>query len=103
MVLTIWISCFIPKEIAGYTRPLPGDATKTMIPGPTPISDCFLTDQRSFSNSPTASSRMRSAVIIDASSWGASSTNHHCDNTVEVDCEDGSVECDQRPSAQDLK
>jgi hypothetical protein len=29
--------------------------------------------------------------------------NHHCDNTVEVDCEDGDVECNKPPDAGKLK
>jgi hypothetical protein len=50
----------------GYTKALPNGGGMTMIPGPSPTSDCFLSDQRTFSNSPTVSSRTRSTVEIDA-------------------------------------
>ena len=103
MSLKIWITSFIPKDIAGYTKPVPGGGGKTMIPGPTPVNDCFLTDQRSFSNSPNASSRTRSSVEIDMEKMTLLSQQHHCDNTIEVDCEDGDVECDQTPDKSKLK
>ncbi len=103
MTLQIWICSFIPQSIAGYTRPLPGGGAKTMIPGPLPTSDCFLTDQRTFSNSPTASSRTRSRVEINTAAMTLISQAHHCDNTVEVDCEDGDVECNKTPDANNLK
>jgi hypothetical protein len=102
-VLNIWIASFIPKDIQGYTKSLPGGAGKTMIPGPTPLSDCFLSDQRSFLNSPNASSRMRSSVDINITTMALVSQRHHCDNTVEVDCEDGAVECNKSPDSSKLK
>lgn len=64
MTLKIWISSFIPKDIAGYTMAVPGQAGRSMIPGPTPLSDCFHTDQRGFSSDPNASARMRSLVEL---------------------------------------
>lgn len=103
MMLKIWIASFIPQTIAGYTKPVPGGGGKTMIPGPTPASDCFLTDQRSFSVTPTAASRTRSSVEIDLNTMTLQSQQHHCDNTVEVDCEDGEVECNKTPDNGRLK
>ena len=102
MTLKIWICSFIPKDIAGYTKAVPNGGGKTMIPGPLPTSDCFLTDQRTFSNSPTASSRTRSSVEIDTTTMTLITQKHHCDNTVEVDCEDGDVECNKTPDSSGL-
>ena len=65
-----------------------------MIPGPNPISDCYHTDQRDFSNHIHASSRMHSEVRVDFSTVGPRMTQwHNCDETVECDCDDGDVEC----------
>lgn len=57
-----WINAFIPRDVSGYTKPVPGGPHrgKTMIPGPNPVSDCYLTDQRDFSNDIHAKSRMHS-------------------------------------------
>ena len=101
--LKVWVAAFIPKEMAGLTKPVPGNSNNTMISGPTPISDCFLTDQRTFIQSPSSSSRMRSLVEVDIASMKLISQDHHCDNTVEVDCEDGSIECNQTPDKSRLK
>ncbi|MBI2740132.1 MAG: hypothetical protein HYX38_26750 [Rhodospirillales bacterium] len=103
MALKIWIASFIPQNIAGLTTPVPNGGGKTMIPGPTPVSDCFHTDQRSFSDSPDRSSRMRSIVEINPANMTLASQNHHCDHTVECDCEDGDVECDKLPDSSKLK
>ncbi|QSX73999.1 DUF3238 domain-containing protein [Lysobacter arenosi] len=102
MSIKIWIASFIPRQIDGYTHPVPGGGT-TMIPGPTTLSDCFLTDQRSFSSSPNASSRTRSLVEVNLGSPQPVSVVHHCDSTVEVDCEDGEIECNQTPDSSGLK
>ena len=64
-----------------------------MIPGPNPTSDCYLTDQRGFSNDLNAKSRMHSEVKVDFTSGRPTITQiHKCDLTTEVDCEDGDVE-----------
>jgi len=47
-----WVNAFIPKNIKNLTKTvLKGKhAKKTMIEGPIPlVSDCYLTDQRTFS------------------------------------------------------
>jgi hypothetical protein len=96
-LLTFWINAFIPKDIAGLTKPVPGKGIhrgKTMIPGPLPkISDCFLTDQRSFSGDRKASSRMHSEITINLTTGLPINQAHRCDATIEVDCEDGQEEC----------
>lgn len=102
MALKIWICSFIPKDIANYTKPVPNDGGKTMIPGP-PLTNCYLTDQRTFSNSPTASSRTRSTVEVDTATMSLTTQNHHCDNTVEVGCTDGSEKCNKTPDSGKLK
>jgi hypothetical protein len=101
--MKIWISAFIPKTIPSYTLPMPNGSGKTMIPGPTAINDCFLTDQRDFSDNPTASSRMRLTVDIDMSSLQIQSWQPHCDNTVKVDCGNGIAACNQTPDVSGLK
>lgn len=91
----VWINAFIPRSIPGYTRRVPAGvhAGKTMIPGPNPSSDCYLTDQRDFSNHIHARSRMHSEVKVDFTGSRATITQwHKCDLTTELDCEDGDVE-----------
>ena len=92
--VAIWINAFIPREIKGVTTALTTGphAGKTVIPGPVPrISDCFLTDQRSFSDDVSASVRMQSRIDVDLLArkhHGTPSTS----GTTEVDCEDGEGE-----------
>lgn len=97
----IWFKAFIPGHIPNLTRTVRHGthAGQTMIPGPTPISDCFLTDNRSWDNSLSAKSRMNSVIDLDLS--GTPSVNsefHWCDATTELDCEDGEEECSERGS-----
>jgi len=101
--LRIWIRSFIPKNIAGYTQDRPNGGGETMIPGPTPLNDCFLTDQRSFTDALAASARTFSSVEVDSVALSLLSQSHRCDNTVECDCEDGSEECNKKPDASKLK
>jgi hypothetical protein len=103
MTLKIWICSFIPKDIAGYTNAVPGGGGKTMIPGPLPLSNCYLTDQRTFSNAPTALSRTRSTIEVDTATMALTAQSHHCDNTVEVGCGDGSEKCNKTPDSSKLK
>jgi hypothetical protein len=92
----VWIKAFIPRDIAGLTKLVPAGPHqgKTMIPGPTPLNDCFLTDQRSFSDNISAAARMHSEVefVLDRDE-PTILQSHRCYETTEVDCEDGSVEC----------
>jgi hypothetical protein len=101
--MKIWIASFIPRTIAGLTRPLGDGSGRTAIPGPTLISDCFLTDQREFDPSPTASSRTRLVVDVDVNSMQILNWSAHCDSTTEIDCEDGEVECEKTPDSSKLK
>ena len=90
-----WINAFIPRDVPGYTLAVPAGVHrgKTMIPGPNPASDCYLTDQRSFDNFIHAKSRMHSEFKIELAGPGSRLTQYHnCDQTTELDCGDGDVE-----------
>lgn len=91
----IWLNAFIPRDIPGLTMTVPGGpyVGSTMINGPLPISDCFLTDQRQFANDPTVSHRVQSFLIVDPKKQRIVEQRHHSDESIEVDCEDGAVEC----------
>jgi hypothetical protein len=110
-----WLNAFIPKEIPGYTRPVPGNPGITMIPGPNaPLVGAvarlqvegrgirpgvmpleiteygYHTDQRTFSNDIHASSRMHSEARLDLRSRPPALTQwHHCDETLEYDAMSG--------------
>lgn len=97
-IVAFWINSFIPRDIFGLTRTIVGGphSGKTAIPGPLPINDCFLTDQRGFSIDRRASSRMHSEGVVHIDGINVRLTQlHRCDPTFEVDCEDGDVECQQ--------
>jgi hypothetical protein len=61
--MRLWINAFIPANIPGLSRPVPGPGPTqfTMIDGP-PGLGCFLTDQRGFSSDPKASARIHASV-----------------------------------------
>lgn len=101
----LWISSFLPKDINNLTVNCPSKPGQTMIPGPIPgVSDCFLTDQRSFSPDPKALSRIHSIANLKLLLGNFSMTSGiRADNTVEVDCEDGDVECDRAPDTSALR
>lgn len=99
--LTIWIAAFIPRDISGLTRPVPGSPSMTMFDGP-PGFGCFYTDHRDFSSAIT-SSRMRSRVVIDIVRMTLLSQDHDSNNTVSVDCASGAIGCNRKPDTSDLK
>jgi hypothetical protein len=96
--ITVWLNAFIPGDVPGITYtvldgPFLG---KTMIYNPMPGGDCFIGDQRTFSPDLAASSRMHSEITIDVESGtiaGGGMGKQRIGETVEVDCEDGAVEC----------
>ncbi len=99
--IKFWINAFIPKNVVGYTKPVPKKPTYTMIPGPFHSADCFYTDQRSFSNQIHAKSRMHSEFKLDFTGTNPSQNPkltqwHNCDFTTECNCEDGEVECHKK-------
>jgi hypothetical protein len=103
----IWINAFIPRDVPGVTEAAPGiHAGKTMLQGPVAgVSDCFLTDNRSFDSNPSASSRMHSEIEIDVSASVPREISqlHRCSETHEIDCEDGDSECTGRADSSRMK
>jgi hypothetical protein len=96
--IKVWLNAFIPKDVPGRSFPATGSHTgQTMLKGPVPlVSDCFLTDQRSFSSIINAPSRLHSEVEIDISTPQQpkiASQSNMCSTTFEIDCEDGDDEC----------
>jgi hypothetical protein len=105
--IKFWINAFIPKDIPGYTRPVPGSVI-TMIPGPVlvPGSYCYHTDQRGFSYEIHANSRMHSEARLEPRPFGAppSMTQwHKCDTTTECNCKDGRVTCSKKGLTSRMK
>lgn len=94
--IQFWIKAFIPREFENlmFTVSRGPHAGETAINGPIPgVSDCYLTDNREFTSVINASCRMHSEIEIDVESLGFSGERHYCDPTIEIDCEDGTVEC----------
>jgi len=95
--MKFWMNAFIPRTVLGYTREVPKgpDKGKTMIPGPLPTSDCFLSDQRAFDNYIHASSRMHAECKVDfTTAMPRMITYFNCDETKELDCVEGNTECE---------
>ena len=103
----IWLKVFIPRNISGYTKTVPSGihAGKTMIPGPTPASDCFLTDNRDFDSNIAAPARMHSEIKIDVTNETPTIINqfHFCGQTHEINCKIGEEECSQTASNSGMR
>jgi hypothetical protein len=102
----VWVNAFIPKNVSGYTKTVPAGPYKdsTMIPGPFTWSDCFLTDQRGFSNHIHAKSRMHCEARLELRDSTAKLTQwHNCDWTTECDCETGEQECRKKGDTSDME
>ena len=97
--VTVWINAFLPYSVGkNILRVVPAGPYKgqTAVTGLSEsINDLFLTDDRSFSTSPIASSRMQSLIEIDLKDETVRRERHRCSPTVEVD-DDGDVECGPR-------
>jgi hypothetical protein len=97
--LKIWLNTFIPGNLPGITELVPAGphAGQTMLRGPLPVNDCFLTDQRDFDSTIGASSRIHTEIELNMFTGlpVPSSPFSRCFPTIEVDCEDGDVECDR--------
>lgn len=108
--VTIKMRAFIPNKVEnnpGYTRPVPSQANKWMIPGPLKqftealgvdlSAACFLTDSRGFSSASEASSRVESSfdLIVEGASVSISPSDprqvHRAGISTEVDCHSGAV------------
>ena len=96
--VTVWLNAFIPGNIPGYTMPVPGAGTKTMIPPPVCLgipypNDCFYTDQRTFDSTMGASSRIHSIVTLDLIQGILMPVTTFCDQSHAIDCNTGAVNC----------
>lgn len=103
--LKIWLNAFIPRDLGEMTKPvLKGiHAGKTMLPGPLPLSNCFLTDQRDFCTDMDAHSRMHSKIEIDISELRLVHELHRCDLTIEINCDSGEVMCQESSTIDRMK
>jgi hypothetical protein len=103
--IKVWANAFIPLNVPGYTKVVPKGPYKdrTMIPGPFAWSDCFLTDQRDFSEHIHAKSRMHCEARLNLMMNPPSMTQwHNCDFTTECDCDDGEEECRMQGSTTNM-
>jgi len=105
--LKIWINAFIPRDVTGYTFTVTGGVHKgkTAIPCPTAAAtlanpNCFrlgyLTDQRGFDASPTASVRMRSIAeiaLLPPNFVRHAGLEHVTSGTTEIEKTSGAVTC----------
>ena len=102
--LKFWISSFIPENVPGYTikigagphlgkTAIPLPAVARLWPGNTikPWNAGYLTDQRGFSDSPTASARMCSLIEIEMTTLSEVSQSHTSSGTTEIDLSSGAV------------
>jgi len=97
----LWVKAFIPMTHPtnpGYVKPVPGAPGKLMIPGPTPVDQCFFTDHREFSSDRYASARVTTEFFLVTN--GNSATTevavpaphiHTAGISTKVNCSTGSV------------
>lgn len=92
----LWINAFIPRD-AENTVTVPGGPHKgkKMLPGP--ISDCYLTDNRTYDNAPGADSRMHSFLAFTYVPGVPTKGNElsWCDATYGLNCKTGKVNCEE--------
>ncbi|HJQ60204.1 MAG TPA: hypothetical protein VJ890_25085 [Vineibacter sp.] len=101
-IATFWFNAFIPKTVPGYTKTLAKGphAGKTAIPLPSAArlwpgntfkswDAGYLSDQRGFSSTITASCRMQSIVEVEMSTLAIVKQTHRSSGTTEVDLENG--------------
>jgi hypothetical protein len=101
--VAVWINAFIPRNLDGVTKEVMNGENrgKTVIPLPwygrlafniaKPLGTCFLTDQRSFSNKVTASSRVQSIVSFSMAHIGVVSGQHSTSGTTALRFDDGNT------------
>lgn len=95
--ISFWLNAFIPKTVAGYTVVIPKGVhvTKTAVPLPKiartwpgntlkALDSGYLTDQRGFDNSVTASCRMQSWAEVELSTLLMTRQSHTSSGTTEV-------------------
>src|SRR5689334_3446833 len=95
----VWLNAFIPNNLPSDMTLMGKGASAghVMVKGPTRLNDCFWTDDRTFSNAPSAPARMHSEAVIDLSTVKMKET-HSASPTHEADCEDGDIECEKSAS-----
>lgn len=101
----LWVNAFIPGQISGLTFPLVQGPHlgETVIEGPKPgAKECFLTDQRLFSDDPTGSFRMQALIEIDMAASTLKLTPG-TGKTVRLSCDKGIVQCEKRAGADRIK
>jgi peptidoglycan hydrolase-like protein with peptidoglycan-binding domain len=97
-VLKFWINAFIPDTLNGAFRAPAGPfAGRQVFPGP-PLpfhfNSCFETDERSFTSTLPASSRLRVDAEFDTASRALTSRSGVSGGlTFEIDCTSGAVKC----------
>lgn len=98
--LYLWINAFIPRDIQGLTRAVPGRQGQTMIDGP-PGFSCFLTDQRGFGTDPTANARIHAGARIDLDPFPSKFFGFEklIGMTHQVHCDSGIDKAQERASA----
>lgn len=119
--ITFWINAFIPGTIPGYTRPVPGRAGQTMIPGPPEMSAMggnaghwleyaaclsplvgpaacnvrtfgYHTDNRGFDGDINTLCRMHARIKVDHDTGGLRfEKSFRCDESIAYDLETGDI------------
>ena len=89
----VWLKVFIPADYPDTIDGVGAASGQKLLVGPCSwFSDCFHTDNRSFSDDIGASCRMHSEFELDLTNYELREL-HYCGETVEYDCEAGDIEC----------
>lgn len=97
--IKFWINAFIHESIPNVTSKMYGIS---YIQGP-PFYDCFKTDQRGYSNNPSASARLHCEFTVDLRNK-TYTTNTYCGTTHQIDCKNPfTVKCQQTASNKNMK
>jgi hypothetical protein len=103
--LKLWVNAFLPGQIDNLTFPLVQGPHmgETVLEGPKPgAKECFLTDQRSFSDDPSSSFRVQALVEIDMAASTLKLTSG-TGKTLRLSCDKGTVQCDKRAGADRIR
>jgi len=95
----IWIKAFIPNDGLDILMPLPGDTSKSIIPGPhllgIPVDTaCYNTNDRSFSDNPGDDAKITEIIEFDVTSVGLANVTKSAPTigqTIRYNCDDGSI------------
>jgi hypothetical protein len=106
--VTLWVNAFIPREVKGLTKPVPALLVRMdpTMAGKTMFDTnfgCGLTDQRSFSTDPAASSRMHSEAKIDLDAKQMVDQKHHIEPSIQVHCQFGAILCKKTSPTTGMK